>query len=456
MNIVRGLIYILQKESYDARRFLAFVYRDWRWWSLEKRQAIDWTAKAKLLYISLWLLIIILIGLVSFLWQFWVFLFLIILIPSLPLLALLVLGLFYPVDYFLKRRVISQAKEVLLQTKVKVIGITGSYGKTSLKEILAIVLGSGFKIVKTPNNINTDLGIAYFILANKESLAAADFFIVEIGAYQIGDIAQVCDLVSPEYSFLTGINESHLERFGGLANTIQAKFELAERTAKKVFLNFKDQNVKDNYQRFKLPDYLGLDYEAATDIQVRPNFSGLAFKYEGQAFSTPWLAKHNIILIVMALALARDLNLDLARVARFLSVAPYIKNRLEPIWNAVSKLMIIDDSYNGNWDGFVSGLEVLDRALGRKLVITPGLVELGDKQEERHRAIARLYAAKNLDLVLLIKNSATAYIIDEFKKIGFSKYQVYSDALAAHNDLGKVLQAGDTIIFQNDWPDNYK
>ncbi len=456
MNIVRKLIYILQKESYDPRRFLSFVYHNWRWWSLEKRQAIDWTNKARALYFALWILVAALLILFGYFWHFWVLLFLVILIPALPLLALLVLLLFYPFDYILKKRVINKAKQTLAKTRVKVIGITGSYGKTSLKEILAIVLGSGFKVIKTPNNVNTDLGVAYFILSHQAEIATADFFIVEMGAYQIGDIAKVCNLVSPDYSFLTGINESHLERFGSLQNTIKAKFELGERTAKRVVLNFTDQNVKDNYSHFKLPAHLDVDNSWVSNIKVLPNFTGLSFEYAGHIFSTPWLAQHNIILIVMALALAAELGLDLSRAKAPLASAPFIKNRLEPIWNAVSRLMIIDDSYNGNFSGFVSGLEVLDRAPGRKLVITPGLVELGKKKEERHREIARLYASKNLDLVLLIKNSATSYIIDEFIKIGFSKYKVYLDALSAHQDLGSVLKEGDTIIFQNDWPDNYK
>ena len=98
----------------------------------------------------------------------------------------------------------------------------------------------------------------------------------------------------------------------------------------------------------------------------------------------------------------------------------------------------------------------MGRASGRLLVITPGLGELGEKKEERHREIARLYAAMKIDFILIIKNSATNYIIDEFKKIDFLNYKVYSDAISAHQDLGAVLRAGDTIIFQNDWPDNYK
>jgi UDP-N-acetylmuramoyl-tripeptide--D-alanyl-D-alanine ligase len=456
MNIVRGLVYILQRESYDVRRFLAFVYSDWRWWSFEKRQRVDWTQKARAIYYFLLAVVICLIAFAVSWLQIWVLAFLVLLIAILPLLTVLVLWLFLPLDYFLKNRVIGRAKKILVNNKIKVIGITGSYGKTSLKEILAVVLESGFKTIKTPNNVNTDLGIAYFIIANQSALVAADFFIVEMGAYQIGDIAKICALVNPEYSFLTGINESHLERFGSLQNTIKAKFELAERTAKKVILNFTDQNVKGNYSRFKLAAAVGIDYSSVSEISILSNFSGLSFKYDNITFSIKLLARHNIILMAMALALAKELDLDLNKAIAPIAAMPIIKNRLEPIWNNASKLLVIDDSYNGNFDGFVSGLEVLDRAAGRRLVITPGLVELGNKKEERHREIARLYATKKIDLVLLIKNSATAYIKDEFQKISFLNFKEYPDAISAHQDLANVLRAGDTIIFQNDWPDNYK
>lgn len=458
MNIISGLIYILQRESYDARRFLTFVYRDWRWWSLEKRQAIVWTSKAKSLYFSVLLVgLFLIIGLFYFL-RTWALIPLFLLIPFLPLFILFILSLLLPIDSFLKKRIITQAKREIFKIKdrVQIIGITGSYGKTSLKEILVAVLGSGFKVIATPDNINTDLGIANFILAQISEISTAKFFIVEMGAYQIGDIAAICDLVNPDYSLLTGINESHLERFGNLQNTIKAKFELGERTAKKVILNLEDQNVKDNQARFKLPAASGIDYSLVSDIRALPDFSGLSFRYKNYNFSTHLLAKHNIILIAMALNLAEELGLGLALAVTPVAEMPFVKHRLEPIWNAQSQLMVIDDSYNGNFQGFISGLEVLNRASGRKLVITPGLVELGQKKEERHREIARLYSAAQLDLVLLVDNSATVFIVDEFKKIGFTNYKVYPNTLAAHQDLGAVLKAGDTIIFQNDWPDNYK
>ncbi|NCN21999.1 UDP-N-acetylmuramoyl-tripeptide--D-alanyl-D-alanine ligase [Candidatus Falkowbacteria bacterium] len=455
--IIRNLIYILQGESYNLRRFLFFVYNNYYWWKLEQRQKIDWTIKVKLIYVSnlvfLCLLIIFLFSTLSF----WSLILWPIIYVFLPIIISILYLIISPLDYLLKSLLISKARKALKRhSKLRVIGITGSYGKTSVKEILFTILSSKFKAIETPDNINTDLGIAKFIIDNEVGLAQADFFIVEMGAYQRDDIAKICDLVIPDYSILTGINESHLERFGNLENTIFAKFELAEHTNKLSVLNFNDENIRNNYHRFKINEVIGLNNTVASNIELLPNFSGLSFVFNGQNFTTKLLAKHNIDLIILALTLAQRLGVDNDEAVRAVSELDYVKHRLQPIFNNFSQVLVIDDSYNGNFQGFISGLEVLSRANGRKLIITPGLVELANKTEIRHREIANLYIKYKIDLVLLIKNSSTKFIIDEFQKKAFNNYRVYINSQEAHNNLKDILKAGDTIIFQNDWPDNYK
>lgn len=455
--IIRNLIYILQGESYSLRRFLFFVYNNYYWWKLEQRQKIDWTIKVKLIYVSnlvfLCLLIIFLFSTLSF-WSLILWPIIYVLLPIIISILYLIIA---PLDYLLKSLLIRRARKALKShSKLRVIGITGSYGKTSVKEILFTILSSKFKVIETPDNINTDLGIAKFIINNGVGLAQADFFIVEMGAYHRGDIAKICDLATPDYSILTGINESHLERFGNLENTIFAKFELVEHTNKLSVLNFNDENIRNNYHRFKINEVIGLDNAVASNIELLPNFSGLSFVFNGQNFTTKLLAKHNIDLIILALTLAQRLGVDNDEALRAVSELNYVKHRLQPIFNNFSQVLVIDDSYNGNFQGFISGLEVLSRANGRKLIITPGLVELANKTEIRHREIANLYIKYKIDLVLLIKNSSTKFIIDEFQKKAFNNYRVYINSQEAHNSLKDILKAGDTIIFQNDWPDNYK
>ncbi|HZJ42029.1 MAG TPA: Mur ligase family protein [Patescibacteria group bacterium] len=455
--IIRNLIYILQSEAYNLRRFLSFVYNNYKWWSLVQRQKIDWTIKAKLIYAINLTFVVLLIFILFINWHFWSFLLWPIIYILLPIIISILVWLIWPLDYLIKFLLFNKAGQILKGCpNLQVIGVTGSYGKTSTKEILFTVLLSKFKVIKTPDNINTDLGISRYIIDHKDQLAKADFFIVEMGAYKRGDISKICNLVSPDFSILTGISESHLERFGSLDNTVLTKFELTERTKKLSVLNFNDENIKNNYSRFSILDPVGCDKTMVSDINILSDFTGLSFIFDFCRFTTRLLAKHNIDLIILVLILAKRLGIDTKDAVSPIANLKHIKHRLEPIFNNLSQVLVIDDSYNGNFLGFISGLEVLSRSTGRKLIITPGLVELGESTENYHRKIAVLYIQYKIDLILLIKNSSTEFIIDEFQKKGFTNYQVYTSTQEAHNNLKDILKAGDTIIFQNDWPDNYK
>lgn len=452
--ILKNLIYILQSENYDFKRFLCFAYSRLDWWRLEKRKKIVWTAKARL--INIVSVIIFSFFAAYFLVKCgWfgasIVLLMIFLLPFLIGVSLIIIK---PLDIILKARRIKTAKNILKLKKQIVIGITGSYGKTSAKEILNSILSEKFKVLKTPENVNTDIGIADFIIKEKEKFKESDIFIVEMGAYRVGDIAKICEMVEPDYSILTGINESHLERFGSLNNIIRGKFELPERTKKISFVNFDDKNIKNNLEKFIIEEYIKLSADAAANIVVRENFGGLEFIYKNEKFFTRLLAEHNIVLIISATELAKKLGMNLEEIKRGVEKIKPLTNRLNPIYNNQSDIWVIDDSYNANFNGILSGLKVLEMAKGRKVVLTPGLVELGDKSKEIHKKIGEDYA-KKADLVLLIKNSVAPYIIKGMEKNNFHEFKVYNNTEEAHNDLKNILKSGDTIIFQNDWPDNY-
>lgn len=450
--LIKNLLYILQLENYRIGRFLKFVYMHHRWWALQKRGVLSWTKKAILIYALSWILVILLVIVLIQKYSFWLIVFI---LPILPLIISLSLILILPLDYFLKNIIIKRASKIREQFKdLIVIGITGSYGKTSEKEILSAILSAKFKILATPENINTDLGIAEFIIKNASNLKNYDIFIVEMGAYQRGEIKKICEMVKPNYSILTGINEAHLERFGSLENTIRAKFELPEATAKISVLNFDDKNIKDNCQKFKIKKFIGVSINEAEDIKTLENFRGLEFKYDNIIFNTVLLAEHNITLILLAIAVAKDLKMDLNAIRRGVNKIKHITHRLEPIYNQQTNIWVIDDSYNANVAGIKSGLKVLERAKGRKVVLTPGLVELGAKNKEIHKKIGEWYV-KKIDLVLLIKSKASDFIEDGLKENNFNNYKIYNSTEEAHNDLKNILEAGDTIIFQNDLPDNY-
>ncbi len=459
MIILKNLIYILQKENYNISRFLRFVYnyRNWQWWNLAKRDSIKWTAKAQILAILslvFWVSSLIFIFNVYISWYQY-FVVILIFIAILPLFISFSVIFISPVDYFAKQQKIRKASKILSTTShLTTIGITGSFGKTTMKEILKVILGKKFTVIVPPGNINTQIGIADFIIKNQQQLKKADFFIVEMGAYKQGEIRKIAKLVHPQFSFLTGIGTSHLERFGSLEKIIQTKFELAQETKREIFLNGEDKNIKENYKRFNLKNFELIDLNLVKSIIPKSNFGGLIVKTKEYTIETKLLAKHNVVLLLMAIRLARKLGLTIDDIKEGIKNIKPIPHRLKPIFNSHSNIWVIDDSYNGNFSGFLSGLEVLERHKGRKIVITPGIMEQGKNGAEIHRKLGHHYAQK-VDLVLLINNSMVKFILEGFRDKDFKKYKIYNNAQEAHRDLSNILRPGDAILFQNDIDDNY-
>ncbi|MBU0723125.1 UDP-N-acetylmuramoyl-tripeptide--D-alanyl-D-alanine ligase [Patescibacteria group bacterium] len=453
--LIKNLLYVLQSENYNLPRFWRFVYTHLIWWKLEKRQKLKWTPKAIFLYSGTVSIILILLALSYFFWKSkGLILLFIILIPFLPVLLGLVVLLFTPLDFYLKGKLVKQAQSILLKTQITVIGITGSYGKTSAKEILTTILGEKYKVLKTPGNVNTDTGIANFIKTNASLIATADILIVEMGAYGPGEITKICKMVCPHYSILTGINETHIERFKTLDRIIKTKFELIENTKKMAFLNFDNENIKNNYLRFDKGHCIRVTAQEVSNIKILDEFKGIAFQYQGVNFQTQLLAEHNIILILLCARIAQELKMDLTQIRDAVKKIKPIIHRQQSVYNTNTDILVIDDSYNANFNGIKSGLKVLQRAKGRKVALTPGVVELGDMTKEVHNKIGILYT-QNVDLALLIKTQGTDYMVEIFKQIGFKNYKIYQNTKEAHDDLGNILQKGDTIIFQNDLTDNY-
>lgn len=451
--IIKGLVYILQSEHYSVGRFLQFAYTHWNWLALEKRQKLKPTKKSVLIIIESWLLVLAVVVLSIWLFYWWGLLSLLVVYILAPFIVAIIFYLVWPIDFVLKNRILEAARKELKKRNTIIIGITGSYGKTSMKNILESILRKKFNVIKTPDSVNTDIGVAQFILQNISS--DVEIFIVEMGAYKMGDIAKICRLVGPHYALLTGINESHLERFGALENTIAAKFELPETANKKSYLNFDDDRVREHYERFKINEVVGFSKDEVEDLAAKDNFAGIEFEYQGQKFITKLLAFHNAGLILAGIKLARELGMDWKDIGRGVAEVNYVPHRLKPIFNKQIGVTIIDDSYNANFDGVKSGLEVLNRAEARKLILTPGpLVELGKMTETVHNKIGELYA-KNVDLALLIDSPATRAVRSGMERAGSKNYKIYPTTEAAHEDLKNILESGDTILFQNDWPDIY-
>ena len=460
--IIQNLLYIYQLEHYDRKRFLIFAYTHPNWFALRKRSALDWTHRIGLIFSVCVMLMLLSAVIVHFLWGFWnMVLLLLCCVPLLPLLLVLADTMMSPLVTLKKNNLVLLAKGVIRagkQKKLVTVGITGSFGKTSVKHILLSVLREKYTVFSFPGNINTDIGVAQYILKHREEVIAADVLVAEMGAYRRGDIRRLCAIIEPDYSLTTAIGECHLERFGSLMHIVAAKFELANATRKKAFLNMDDENIKKHApirvkRSVTVEQVFGSVCMKA--VQSLPDFAGTSFVYEGTSFTTKLVAAYVADLAALAFALARELGMPVAAIKQGFEQVEYMPHRLQIMRNEAEDRVVIDDSYNGNYDGFLAGLAVLARARGRKVVLTPGIVELGAQRSEQvHTALAKNYAT-NVDLLLLVKNKNTEYIVRVLRRMGYNTFKVYDTAQEAHDDLPHVLENGDTILFQNDVTDNY-
>lgn len=345
---------------------------------------------------------------------------------------------------------------------LRVIGITGSYGKTSTKLILKRILAERYNVLATPESYNTTMGV---VITTRTMLKPVNnVFIVEMGARQKGDIKEICDLVQPGMGILTAIGEQHLETFHDLDNIKHTKNELLKSMAGRgvAFVNADDENIASlpevggvRYVRYGINND-NLDYRAG---ELKYNSRGAAFTVytpQGQAImQTRLLGKHNIYNILGAVAAAAEMGMDLATIS-------YAVKKLEPVEHRLqvkksAGITIIDDAYNSNPVGAGMALEVLGQMpASRRILITPGMVELGEREHEFNRAFGR-QAASSCDYIILVGPRQTAPIQEGLQDMNYPPGQLYlaRDLKDALQHLKTVAILDSVVLFENDLPDTY-
>lgn len=336
------------------------------------------------------------------------------------------------------------------------IGITGSYGKTSVKNFLAHLLGGKYKVLASPESYNTPMGIAKTVNALDGSY---DVLIAEMGARRKGDIKKLMKIVSPEIGVLTGINDQHLETFRSRENLVREKTRVINMLGESG-TGFATDGVKNYFMggKNRIPYFIGFDSSDgvyASDIAVTGEGSvfNLHFGEDVYVAKTALLGLHNAENLTLAAAVSYYLGVEPASIiARISSVEP-VPHRLQLI--SANGIRIIDDTFNSNPDGAKCALDALSRFKGRKILVTPGLVELGKAEREENREIGR-YAARIADLVILIGGIRSDDIARGLKDDGFKGEILRFETLAdAESEFGRILHMGDNLLLLNDLPDFY-
>jgi UDP-N-acetylmuramoyl-tripeptide--D-alanyl-D-alanine ligase len=478
---IRSLVYMLQASEYGIAEYIAWYRRTWDFTRVERRKHLVMTDKAKLLLLALWAMAGLMLLVLALAFT------LLSLVEWLALVAVTILVMPHVLGYGIvlplwvgqvtvqrprERVLIAETQQLLASSQAFHIAVAGSFGKTSFKEILRWLLTEGKIVAATPGNLNTPLGIVRFV----ERLEGNEEVLVfEMGEYYPGDVAKLCRIVQPDLGVITGINEAHLSKFKNLTATSATVFELADyldatRPGLKssddqqparpglVYVNGENRLAK----QYARQGHLLFSREGVAGWKItspQTGIDGTSFKMikDGLELSikSRLLGLHQVAPLAAAAEIAHELGLSKEQIEAGAAKIKPLAHRLAPR-QVEGDVLIIDDTYNGNPDGVRVALDFISKLeRPRKIYATPGLVEIGPKSREIHNDIG-YELARVFDVVMLVRNSVTPWIVEGLREADFTgEVYMYETAEDCFNAIAGITKAGDVVLMQNDWPDNY-
>ncbi|MBQ3149075.1 MAG: UDP-N-acetylmuramoyl-tripeptide--D-alanyl-D-alanine ligase [Alistipes sp.] len=374
-----------------------------------------------------------------------------------------------PLEAAISRWYYNDAKRILRSMpQLTIIGVTGSFGKTSTKHYLYRILSEKYNVLMTPGNFNTTLGV---IRTVREHLKPHhQIFIVEMGAKQVGDIKEICDLVHPTIGIVTAVGEMHLETFHTQENILRTKFELIDALPADGLgvVNLDSKPIASRTINHKCRvlgyaiDNTSADY-LAQEIDYAASDTSFAIKTADalrEGYTTHLAGRGNILNLLAAVAVADHLQVSESMQKRAMRQIEQIEHRLS-VRRTAGGITIIDDAYNSNPTGAKMALEVLRNFRrmegGRRIVVTPGFVELGERQAELNRELGREIASA-CDIAIVVNKTnreaiSSGILVQEFNKNNLIEVDSFADASAR---LASMMRAGDVILYENDLPDSFK
>jgi UDP-N-acetylmuramoyl-tripeptide--D-alanyl-D-alanine ligase len=386
---------------------------------------------------------------------------------ALPLSTALANLMLWPVEEGFRRYYLSDARRTLRAVGPRVIGVAGSYGKTSTKELTATILAARWSVLRPPGSFNTPMGISRVI--REQLVPAHEVFVAELGDYVPGDLRFLCNLVGPSVGILTTIGPEHLERFKTMERIVQTKEELIDALPPDgiAVVNQDDPLVRAIGDRAERRGRRVIRYgqtEPGAQVRARDvetTRRGLRFTVEADGhgsatFEVKLLGRHNVMNVLAATGAALALGMALPEVAAAARAVEPVEHRLQPI-DGPGGVLVIDDTYNSNPTGAAEALRVLGELPGaKKVLVTPGMIELAEREAEEHRLLGQRSAAV-CDEVILVGPERTRPIGEGLAAAGFptSKIHVVENRDGATARLQAILRSGDVVLWENDLPDTY-
>ena len=424
------------------------------------KKKLVFTTRIKRLYVIGAIVFAVVCFLLASLWTY-----LAVLVPLLLPVSLALAGLIaWPVEKLISEMYFRDAQGRLKDRPDLIkIGITGSYGKTSVKFILGTMLSEKYQTLVTPSSFNTPMGVTRII--REKLLPTHQVFVAEMGARHVGDIKELCRLVHPTYGVLTSVGPQHLDTFKTIDRIKKTKYELMDAIPRDGWCFFPDDGAicRELYDKTRKGKSLCcLNDNGEADVwaeNIRVNTLGSTFtlctKDGSIECHTKLLGEHNIQNVLLAATVCLKLGLSLRQIMQGIAKLVPVEHRLQ-LMPPRGGMTVIDDAFNSNPRGAEAALKVLSAFEARRIIITPGMVELGEGEAEFNRAFGEKMASA-VDVAILVGKKHTQPIAEGLLSAGFPAENLH--VTASLNEaaalLGRLGRSGDVVLFENDLPDHY-
>ena len=462
------LVYMLQNVEYRPGPYLHWFWRTQDFDTVMRRRTLEPTRPARMLLLALRLGMVLQFAIgagliIQWLWQG---------LPAGWIFGLAVIAA-YPVmwahlvtiplalgDWLVirprQRRAIQAAEKIFAEHDGLRIAVMGSYGKTTMKELLYTVLSEGRKVAVTPGNKNVASSHARFALGLDGD---EDVLVIEYGEGQPGDIKRFANNTHPTHAVMTGLAPAHLDRYKTLSNVAKDLFTIADHVSpQQIYVNTEAGDIaeymSDTMQSFDGDGTLGWKV-GHIKLAVDGTSFSLTKGKRKLALASGLIGRHNVAPLAFVAAFALELGLTDKQVVAGLAKTLPFEHRMQP--RLLNGATLIDDTYNGNLQGIKVGTELLgELSAKRKWYVTPGLVDQGAGADDIHRQMGSLIAAAKPDIVVLMANSAEPHIFAGLQAAGFEgEVRIENDPLQFYTHLSHFVASGDLVMMQNDWTDNY-
>ena len=366
-----------------------------------------------------------------------------------PFICILSSILIYPIEKINIKRINNKTKRIVEKHRkhIKVIAVTGSFGKTSIKNILYNILSQQYNVCVCPKNYNTPMGIAYTV---KNLDNTHDILLLEYGADHVGDIDELCNIIRPDISILSGIAPQHLSTFGSIENIVEEKCKILKYAKECIVYDSECDYVKDLLHVNEKAKNLVVGKDVfAKNIKYASAYTTFDCYYKNKKMiiTTTLLGSHNIKNIMFAILVAKGLNISDINIIKGIQKTKAIEHRLQRKF--IGQTLVLDDSYNINIKGALSALEVLEKFDKNKIVITSGIVDDIENISKNNEILSRkindvcdmvfIIGRLNYDNMIKYIDKNKVYFVNRIEEINFNQF--------GENDI---------VLMQTNLPDNYE